>query len=64
VKSLLLLRNPMAMRIRVILACRNTRGEIELYRRKMKLADPFTVENGGAMFLPEDYSQSRFGWVS
>jgi mannosyl-3-phosphoglycerate phosphatase len=58
VKSLL--RNLQAKRIPVILASSKTRAEIEDYRRDMKLADPFIVENGGAIFLPQDYFQSRY----
>jgi len=57
VKSLL--RNLQSRRIPVILASSKTRAEIEHYRREMKLADPFIVENGGAIFVPQDYFQSN-----
>lgn len=47
-------------RIPVILASSKTRAEIEYYRREMKLADPFIVENGGAVVIPVNYFQPRY----
>jgi mannosyl-3-phosphoglycerate phosphatase len=38
--------------IPVIICSSKTRGEIEVYRRRMGLSDPFIVENGGAVFVP------------
>jgi len=55
-----LLRNLQAKSIPVILASSKTRAEIEHYQREMKLADPFIVENGGAIFVPQDYFQSSY----
>jgi mannosyl-3-phosphoglycerate phosphatase len=54
-----LLRKLQFMHIPVILASSKTRAEIEHYRREMKLADPFIVENGGAIVMPRDYFQPR-----
>jgi mannosyl-3-phosphoglycerate phosphatase len=52
-----LLRKLQFMHIPVILASSKTRAEIEHYRREMKLADPFIVENGGAIVMPLNYFQ-------
>ncbi len=32
-----------------------TRAEIEFYRKRIGLEDPFISENGGAIFIPRDY---------
>jgi mannosyl-3-phosphoglycerate phosphatase len=40
-------------RIPVIICSSKTRLEIELYRNKMAMEDPFISENGGAIFIPE-----------
>jgi mannosyl-3-phosphoglycerate phosphatase len=58
VKSLL--RKLQFKHIPVVLASSKTRAEIEHYRREMKLADPFIVENGGAIVIPKDYFESRY----
>lgn len=42
-------------RIPVVLCSSKTRPEIEIYRKRIGLADPFIVENGGAIFIPEGY---------
>lgn len=39
----------------VVVCSSKTRPEIELYRQKMGLADPFIAENGGAVFIPAGY---------
>lgn len=39
----------------VVVCSSKTRPEIELYRQKMGLKDPFIVENGGAVFIPAGY---------
>jgi mannosyl-3-phosphoglycerate phosphatase len=38
--------------IPVIICSSKTRAEIEVYRRRMGLSDPFIAENGGAIFIP------------
>lgn len=38
--------------IPVIICSSKTRAEIELYRLRMDLGDPFIVENGAAIFIP------------
>jgi mannosyl-3-phosphoglycerate phosphatase len=41
----------------VILCTSKTRLETEEYHRQMGLADPFVVENGGAIIIPQGYFQ-------
>jgi mannosyl-3-phosphoglycerate phosphatase len=37
-----------------------TRAEQEVYRQELKIADPFIVENGGAIFVPQGYFSFPF----
>jgi mannosyl-3-phosphoglycerate phosphatase len=39
----------------LILCSSKTRAELELYRKDLKIRDPFISENGGAIFIPDDY---------
>jgi mannosyl-3-phosphoglycerate phosphatase len=39
----------------LILATSKTRAEVEWWRRRLANRDPFLVENGGAVFVPEGY---------
>ena len=39
----------------VVLCTSKTRRETEHYRRQMGIADPFVVENGGAILIPRGY---------
>src|SRR5437879_1336837 len=47
-----------SLAIPLVLASSKTRAEIEVYRKRMDLKDPFIVENGGAIFIPKGYFQS------
>lgn len=44
----------------VVFCSHKTRVEQEVYRRQMGIADPFIVENGGAIFIPEGYFSFPF----
>lgn len=39
----------------LIFCSSKTRAEQEVYRRRLGIADPFIVENGGAIFIKQDY---------
>ena len=41
--------------IPLILCSSKTRAELEFYRRKLNIGDPFISENGGALFIPWEY---------
>lgn len=41
--------------IPLVLCSSKTRAEVEVHREDLGLPDPFIVENGGAILIPEDY---------
>lgn len=43
--------------IPLVLCSSKTRTEIEFYRDKLQNRDPFISENGGGIYIPEDYDQ-------
>lgn len=49
------LREIKKRKIPLILCSSKTRAEMELYRKSLKVDDPFMSENGGAIFIPEHY---------
>lgn len=51
--------------IPVVFCTSKTRAEVEFWRSQIGNKDPFIVENGGAIYLPEgcfEVSPSRFAW--
>ena len=46
--------------IPIIFCSAKTRAEQEVYRRKLEVFHPFIVENGGAVFIPQDYFSFSF----
>jgi len=44
----------------LIFCSAKTRAEQEVYRRKLGIREPFIVENGGAIFIPENYFSFPF----
>jgi len=44
--------------IPLILCTSKTRAEIEIYRNEIGINDPFISENGGAIFIPENYFEN------
>ncbi|KPL00120.1 MAG: hypothetical protein AMJ91_05295 [candidate division Zixibacteria bacterium SM23_73_3] len=42
-------------KIPLILCSSKTKAELELYRKRLKIDDPFISENGGAIFIPRGY---------
>jgi len=47
-------------KIPLIFCSAKTRAEQEVYRRELDINDPFIVENGGAIYIPENYFSSPF----
>jgi mannosyl-3-phosphoglycerate phosphatase len=45
----------LALDVSIVFCSSKTRTEIEFYREKMGITDPFIVENGAAIFIPKDY---------
>jgi mannosyl-3-phosphoglycerate phosphatase len=54
-ESLTALRDAQENGISVIFCSSKTRAEIEYLRKATETTDPFIVENGGAIFVPENY---------
>lgn len=54
-KALLVLNLLRKRGIPIIFCTTKTKAENEYYQRKLKIKDPFIVENGGAIFIPKDY---------
>jgi predicted mannosyl-3-phosphoglycerate phosphatase (HAD superfamily) len=51
----LLVKKLAKMGIPVILCSAKTRDEQEYIRNKLELSDPFIIENGGAVVIPDGY---------
>jgi mannosyl-3-phosphoglycerate phosphatase len=39
----------------LILCTSETRAEVEMWRERLQISDPFIVENGGAVYIPDGY---------
>ena len=55
--------------IPIVFCSHKTRAEQEVYRQELGISDPFIVENGGAIFIPQgyfpfgfDYDKARGGY--
>ena len=49
--------------IPVVLCSSKTKAEVEFHRELLGLTDPFVVENGGAIFVPEGYFPVRHAFL-
>ncbi len=43
------------LRVPLVLVTSKTRSEVEFWRKRLRISDPFVVENGGAVFIPRGY---------
>jgi len=50
-----IIRKLLSLKASVILVSSKTKSEIEFYRRKLRISDPFIVENGSAIIIPKTY---------
>ncbi len=50
-----ILKQLLKLDVAVVFNSSKTAAEIEHYRKKWKITDPFIVENGGAIFIPKKY---------
>ncbi len=48
-----------ALKIPIILVSSKSAAEIEIYRQKMGIPDPYVSENGGAVFIPVGYFKEK-----
>ncbi len=58
-ESIKALKKVLLLKIPVILVSSKSFSEIELYREKMGIRDPFISENGGAIFIPHGYFKEK-----
>jgi len=49
-------------KIPLVFCSAKTRAEQEVYRRELGIDDPFIVENGGAIFIPQGYFPFHFDY--
>lgn len=53
-----------ARAVPLVLVSSKTRAEVEPLRQQLGLADPFIVENGGAVFMPKGYFPFPVPWAA
>lgn len=46
----------------IVFCTSKTRAEIEVYRNKIGIIDPFIPENGAAIYIPNDYFDFKYGY--
>jgi len=52
-----------ALKVPIVLCSSKTRMEIEYFRTKMEINDPFISENGAAIFVPSGYFKVGHYWT-
>ena len=52
----------LTLNIPIIFSSSKTRREIEFYRTKMKIRDPFIAENGAVIIIPKNYFKISYGF--
>ena len=50
-----ILHHLLSLNVSIVFASSKTRKEIDYYRNKWRITDPFIVENGSAILIPESY---------
>ncbi len=45
----------LSLNVSIVFASSKTRNEIDFYRKKLRINDPFIIENGSAILIPENY---------
>ncbi len=50
----------LVLNVSIVFASSKTRDEIDFYRRKWQITDPFVIENGSAILIPENYFGTHY----
>ncbi|HEX7482026.1 MAG TPA: HAD-IIB family hydrolase [Candidatus Bathyarchaeia archaeon] len=50
----------LSSKVSIVLASSKTKNEIEFYRKKLKITDPFIIENGSAILIPQTYFTIKY----
>jgi len=53
----------LALDVAMVFCSSKTRAEIEFFRNKMGVADPFIAENGAAIFIPKNYFPLNYAYT-
>lgn len=61
-KALPLIKRLRQRGIPIVFCSHKTRAEQEVYRQELGVPDPFIVENGGAIFIPQGYFSFSFDY--
>jgi mannosyl-3-phosphoglycerate phosphatase len=54
-----IIKSLLNLNAKIVLCSSKTRAEIEYYREKLTIQDPFICENGAAIFIPKNYFKHR-----
>ncbi len=49
-----------SINVSIVFASSKTRNEIDFYRNKWQITDPFIIENGSAILIPENYFKIQY----
>ncbi len=55
-----IIRQLLLSNVSIVFASSKTRDEIDFYRRKWQITDPFVIENGSAILIPENYFGAHY----
>lgn len=58
-----ILRELLAHDASIVLASSKTRSEVEFYQKQLGLSDPFIVENGSAIFIPQGFFRVTYPYT-
>ncbi len=50
----------LSLNVSIVFASSKTREEIDFYRKKMQIKDPFIAENGSAILIPQNYFKINY----
>jgi len=53
----------LGLKVPIVFCSSKTEAEIEFYRKKLGIADPFISENGSAIFIPRGYFQFNYSFT-
>ncbi len=55
-----IIRQLVTLEVAVVFNSSKTKAEVEYYKRKLRLSEPYIVENGSAIITPKGYFRSKF----
>jgi mannosyl-3-phosphoglycerate phosphatase len=58
-----IVRQLLSLNVSIVFASSKTRNEIDFYRNKWQISDPFITENGAAIVIPENYFKISYGFT-